>query len=101
MNNNILKEVGKKVRTLRKLKGYTQEELGEKTSLSYKFIGEIERGEVNPSLNSLISIANALGIKINALFPDETDIFHKFSPQDIQIIKRALRLLSRGFAKYK
>ncbi|MBI4680030.1 MAG: helix-turn-helix transcriptional regulator [Nitrospirae bacterium] len=31
---------------------FTQEELGEKAGLSYKFVGEIERGEVNPSLDS-------------------------------------------------
>ncbi|MBI4378760.1 MAG: helix-turn-helix domain-containing protein [Nitrospinae bacterium] len=38
---------------MRKSRGFTQEELGEKAGLSYKFIGELERGEENVSLDSL------------------------------------------------
>lgn len=47
--DNIRRGLGKRIRTLRRLKTLTQEELGEKAGLSYKFVGEIERGEVNPS----------------------------------------------------
>lgn len=96
MNDKIAIELGKRIRTLRKLKGLTQEELGEKSGISYKFIGEMERGEVNPSLNSLIQIAKAFGIHVNNLFPHEQE---KFSHQDIQLIRKALKLLNRGFAK--
>lgn len=99
MNSNIPVELGKRMRTLRKLRGLTQEELGEKSGISYKFIGEIERGEVNPSLNSLILIAKALGIYVNNLFPHEQELFPKFSHQDIQLVRKALRLLNKGFAK--
>ncbi|MBI3377773.1 MAG: helix-turn-helix transcriptional regulator [Nitrospirae bacterium] len=99
MNSNIPIELGKRIRTLRKLRGLTQEELGEKSGISYKFIGEIERGEVNPSLNSLIQIAKALGIHVSECFPHEKEIFHQFPPQDIQLIKKALELLARGVAK--
>jgi transcriptional regulator with XRE-family HTH domain len=99
MNDEIAKELGKRIRTLRKLKGFTQESLGEKAGISYKFIGEIERGEVNPSLNSLAQIAKALGIHVSELFPHEKEIFPKFSHQDIQIIKKALKLLNRSLTK--
>lgn len=99
MNSNIPIELGKRIRTLRKLRGLTQEELGEKSGISYKFIGEIERGEVNPSLNSLIQIARALGIHVSEFFPHEKEIFHQFPLQDIQLIKKALKLLTRGVAK--
>jgi transcriptional regulator with XRE-family HTH domain len=97
--NNIREGLGKRIRLLRKSKGLTQEELSEKAGLSYKFVGEIERGEVNISLDSLIGIATALNVKINDLFPKEADIFPSFSPQDIQLIKEALRLLNRTFSK--
>jgi transcriptional regulator with XRE-family HTH domain len=40
MNNNIAIELGKRIRTLRKLKGLTQESLGEKSGISYKFINK-------------------------------------------------------------
>jgi len=97
--HSIRKGLGKRIRTLRKLKALTQEELGEKAGLSYKFIGEIERGMVNLSLDSLVKIANALDVKAGDLFPREVDIFPQFSTQDLQLIKEALRLLDRTFSK--
>lgn len=97
--DDIQEGLGKRIRTLRKSKALTQEELGEKAGLSYKFVGEIERGEVNPSLDSLVRIAKALGVKAGDLFPREVDIFPQFSPQDLQLIKKALRLLNRTFSK--
>jgi transcriptional regulator with XRE-family HTH domain len=33
----------------------------------------------NPSMDSLIKIANALGVKVEDLFPHEADIFPQFS----------------------
>jgi transcriptional regulator with XRE-family HTH domain len=96
---NIRKGLGKRIRTFRKLKALTQEELGEKAGLSYKFVGEIERGKVNPSLDSLVRIANALGVKVGNLFPHEADIFPQFSSQDLHLIKKALRLLNTAFSK--
>ncbi|MBI4653527.1 MAG: helix-turn-helix transcriptional regulator [Nitrospirae bacterium] len=63
------------------------------------FIGEIERGEVNPSLESLIKISKPLGVKVGDLFPREVDIFPQFSPHDLQLIKKVLRLLNRTFSK--
>lgn len=99
MNDNINKKLGNKIRALRKLKGYTQEELGEKSGVSYKFIGEIERGVVNPSLNSLVHIAKALDIHVSDLFPSKQAIFPEFSDKDIRVIKKVLKILNRGFSK--
>lgn len=94
MQNNLRIEVGKRIRHLRKLSRYTQEELGERAGLSYKFIGEIERGEVNPSLDSLSSIARALKVGVREIFPEETDFLSHFTSQDIQVISKAVTLLS-------
>lgn len=96
---NVRKGLGKRINLLRKSKGLTQEELGEKAGLSYKFVGEMERGEVNPSLDSLVSMADALGVNITDLFPSKTDIFLQFSHQNIQLIKKVIRLLNRTFSK--
>ena len=59
--------VGQKVRTYRKEAGLSQEALAEKASLSYKYLGEVERGYVNVSLDSLMRIAKALKLKLNDL----------------------------------
>jgi transcriptional regulator with XRE-family HTH domain len=44
MMDNVRKELGARIRELRKTAGLTQEELGEKADQNYKFIGELERG---------------------------------------------------------
>jgi transcriptional regulator with XRE-family HTH domain len=59
--------VGQNIRTLRKQAGLTQEELAEKADLSYKYVGEVERGVVNISLDSLMRIAKALKMKVRDL----------------------------------
>ncbi len=97
--NDIRKGLGKRIRLLRESKGFTQEELGEKAGLSYKFVGEVERGEVNISIDSLINIANAFEVTINDLFPGGKDIFPHFSSKEIQLIKKSLRILNKTFSK--
>lgn len=66
--DNIAVLLGRKIRTLRKSKGWTQEELGASCSINYKYIGAIERGEENPSLSVLQKIAEGLGVEISELF---------------------------------
>ena len=59
--------VGQQIRAYRKEAGLTQEKLAEKASLSYKYLGEVERGVVNISLDSLARIAKALKVKVQDL----------------------------------
>ena len=53
-----------RVSTLRAERGWSQEELGARSGLTYKFIGEVERGQKNPSLESLGAIAHGFGMDI-------------------------------------
>ena len=62
--------VGQKIRAYRKQAGLSQEELAEKASLSYKYVGEVERGYVNVSLDSLMRLAKALKLKLHDLVCD-------------------------------
>lgn len=107
---DIRKKFGSRIRELRKSAGITQEELGEKAELNYKFIGELERGQVNVSLDSIVKISGALEVKIGDLFSKEkisvqkvsvkeNNPLAKFSPQDLRLIKKALRLLNRTFSR--
>ena len=100
MNRNIPAELGKRIRTLRKLKRLTIEELGEKAGIGYKFLSEVERGKANPSLDTLTKIADALEIEVSALFPIENDISYQLSSDEIRLIKKALRLLNKSFSKF-
>jgi transcriptional regulator with XRE-family HTH domain len=63
-SNDIKMLLGKRMKTLRKSKKWTQEKLGERAEINYKFLGEIERGKQNPSITTLIKIAEALDIKL-------------------------------------
>lgn len=55
------------VRVERSKQGLSQEELGERASLTRNYIGMIERGETSPTLDSVAAIAAALGLEPVAL----------------------------------
>jgi transcriptional regulator with XRE-family HTH domain len=69
--------LGRRIRALRAIKGWTQQELGNQADVNYKFIGEIERGQQNPSFNILVKISNALGVEIFELFRFEQETFNR------------------------
>ena len=50
MEDVFLKDLGKSIKKLRKQSGMTQETLGELADICPKFLGEIERGDTNPSV---------------------------------------------------
>ena len=60
----IQQKVGAHVRALGKAKGWSQDVLGERAGLHRAHVGEIERGEVNVSLQTLKLLADTLGCKI-------------------------------------
>ena len=58
----VSKKIGKRVRQIRERKEITQEELALSAGLNRAYIGYIERGERNPSTETLVKIAKALKI---------------------------------------
>ena len=60
----LIKGLGEKLRTTRRERNLTQQQLGDLSDLSYKYIGEIERAEKNPSIDVLNRIADALKIDL-------------------------------------
>lgn len=91
--------VGENIRSLRKARGWSQEELGEHADLSYKFVGEVERGAVNPSIDSLVGIANALNVEMVELFQREDLVV--LSDNDVANAREALSALNRVFERAK
>jgi XRE family transcriptional regulator, regulator of sulfur utilization len=59
--------VGGTIRIYRKQAGLTQEKLAEKSDLHHNFIGELERGNMETSLSSLLKIAKALKVRVRDL----------------------------------
>jgi transcriptional regulator with XRE-family HTH domain len=55
------------LRLAREKAGLSQEELADRAGLHRTFISQVERGLKSPSLNSLIAISAALGIRVSQL----------------------------------
>jgi len=64
---HVRKFLGERLRALRKERGLSQERLGQRSRLSGKFIGEVERGEKSISIDSLYHVSVALEIPLREL----------------------------------
>lgn len=63
----VRRKLGTRIRAFRKERGFSQERLGERSRLSGKFIGEVEREEKSISVDSLTRVAAALGVPLREL----------------------------------
>jgi Helix-turn-helix. len=66
--SEILIKFGERVRELRKIKDFSQEELADKANLHRTYIGMIERAEKNITLINIQKIANALEVELKEFF---------------------------------
>lgn len=66
--NSISKVIGEQLRNLRKERGLSQEELAHLASLHPTYIGQVERGEKNITVETLDKITRALEISLEELF---------------------------------
>jgi len=66
--SDIAKIVGQRIRGYRTAKRWSQEKLAEFSGHHPTYIGQIERGEKNATVESVEKIASALGISLSKLF---------------------------------
>lgn len=64
----IQQKIGQKIRTLREKIGWKQDDLAEESGLHPTYIGGIERGERNATIDSYYKIAKALSVPLEELF---------------------------------
>ena len=60
--------IGKRIKELRRARGFSQEKLAEALGISTNYVSGIECGRENPTLDLLIAIAAALKVDVAALF---------------------------------
>jgi transcriptional regulator with XRE-family HTH domain len=65
---NLQRSLGRRIRELRSKHGWTQEQFAEFCGLHRTYLGHVERGEKNVSLSTVSRLADALGVRIPALF---------------------------------
>jgi XRE family transcriptional regulator, regulator of sulfur utilization len=68
----VLRLLAERIKSLRHSKGWSQEQLSERASMQRSYLGDLERGFRNPSIRTLVKLANAFGVSIMALFEHDT-----------------------------
>jgi transcriptional regulator with XRE-family HTH domain len=61
-------ELGLRIRAIRKSRNLSQEQLAELCNLHPTYIGQLERGEKNATLESICKISNAFHMSLEKLF---------------------------------
>ncbi|WP_339243078.1 helix-turn-helix transcriptional regulator [Paenibacillus sp. FSL F4-0243] len=65
---NSIESIGEDIRILRLKNGFSQEQLALNAGVNTSYIGQIERGEKNPTIKILEQISIALEITLVDLF---------------------------------
>ena len=101
--------VGKRMKTLRKQAGYTQEQIADALDVTVAFISNIENDRVKMNLRVLSYYAKLLNVSIDYLLPESDEngekdnvlnkeilrLLEKFSTDDKEKFVKVLRILSK------
>lgn len=71
--SNIRTEVGRRIRNYRINRRMSQEELAERCGLHPTYIGQLERGEKNATIESIAKVAGGLEVPLSRLFENIDD----------------------------
>ena len=99
--------VGKRIKSLRQARKTTQEALAEKMGISAKYLSSIERGQENPTLDTLIKLADALKVELEEIFTISHEVSdpkslrksldHLLKEADQEKLQIAVKLLKATF----
>jgi len=89
---HVRKFLGQRLRELRKSRNYSQAALGQRSRLSGKFIGEVERGEKSISIDSLYRVSVALTVPLSTL----TDVGRSQRSVPIPDAEKIMALILNG-----
>jgi len=67
---DISKRFGQNLRTVRQSKGFSQEHLAYAAGIDRSYVGKMERGEVNLTIEKLYLLAKTLGCSPKDLIPE-------------------------------
>jgi len=59
--------IGSRVKQQRQVRGWTLDQLAETAGVSRRMVANVEQGEANPSVRTLLRLSDALGIGLPAL----------------------------------
>ncbi|MGG4501295.1 helix-turn-helix domain-containing protein [Paenibacillus polymyxa] len=110
----LRKQIGTRIRAIRNAKGLTQQKLADIASLDYRYIGALERGERNFSIDTLEKVLTALNVSISELMFSEEHmtademirqeaidefvaLTSRLNEEQIRILSRVSKEVSRAF----
>lgn len=104
---DLLALIGGRVRGLRARRGMTRKVLARDSSVSERYLAQLEQGHGNISIARLLDIANALGVETAELLRGEAEVSAEFSLID-ELVRRlapmeqkqALGLLRQQFSEH-
>ena len=79
---DVMTQVGTRLRDLRKQNGLTQQELADRAELTKGFISQLEKGQVTPSLVTLLDLIECLGTTPSDFFKTTDDQKIVFGERD-------------------
>jgi transcriptional regulator with XRE-family HTH domain len=68
--STALHRLAKRIKELRGTNGWSQELLAERASIQRTYLADLERGGRNPSVRTLVKLANALRVGLRDLFEE-------------------------------
>lgn len=99
-------DLGRRVRKQRVSFNWTQEQLAEKVGVSTSFVGHVERGSRKASLETLVSIANALDVSLDYLLSSSLNndgvgpVPEKFNQNQRNVMHEILSTLQEHLAEW-
>lgn len=102
MVEQLVINVGRKIRELREERGVTLRQLSEKADVSPSTIQKIEKNLISPSLGTVLRIARGLGISIESLLdsrPESRDVVHLPKEKRTTITVPDLRITLQSLAE--
>lgn len=99
---DVGKNISENLRTLRKHRQLTLEELAEKSSVSKSMLGEIERGKTNPTITVLWKISQALKTPLTTLIDSQQDSYMIVREADrVPLNRETAHVISSVFPYYE
>lgn len=93
--SEICVEVGSKIRAIRNYKGISLEDLSDKCGIDPAPLSKLERGETNPTIQTLYRIAQGLNVELSEIIEIHNEYFEEHTDEFLAAeIQKYLRRLN-------
>ncbi|WP_257349335.1 helix-turn-helix domain-containing protein [Pseudalkalibacillus decolorationis] len=84
MSQEVNQMIGNKIKSIRKQRHLSLEDLSKETEVSKAMLGQIERGVSSPTVSTLWKIASGLGVSFSSFVEEEKPAFSKVKIENVE-----------------